>query len=71
MELDPTLGPLDSRVIRRTIGAAALALLLPLLAGCGLSKPPPPVVVTGSTTTCVPMGSTISCSCAPVPPQGS
>jgi len=69
MELDLTLGARDFRAIRRAIGAAALALTLPLLAGCGSSKPPP--VVTGSTTTCVPMGSTISCSCTPLPPQGS
>jgi hypothetical protein len=71
MELDLTFGARDFRAIRRAIGAVAVALTLPLLAGCGSSKAPPPVVVTGSTTTCVPMGATISCSCTPVPPQGS
>ncbi|GEM_PF-5838634 len=61
------------RVRRRQQGAGAaalLALLLPLLAGCGSDRPK--AVVTGSTTTCVPMGATISCSCTPIAtaPQG-
>ena len=55
------------RLVQRTIGAAALLALLPL-AACG-SKPKP--IVTGSTTTCVPMGKSVSCSCTPIAPGGS
>ena len=70
MALDPVVRT-RVQAVRRAVGVASLLALLSLLAGCGSDKPQQPVV-TGSTTTCVPMGKTISCSCTPITqPSGS
>jgi hypothetical protein len=68
MTLDPEIKRSAGRTARWSLATAALLVALPLLAGCG-SKPKP--VVTGSTTTCVPMGKSVSCSCTPIAPSGS
>lgn len=70
MRRDPALGALDRRPVKSSLGMVAALLML---GGCGSSEPPP-AVASGSTTTCVPMGNSFSCSCTTVPqvpPKGS
>lgn len=74
MRLDPALGALDRRPVQSSLGVVAALLMLVLLGGCGSSEPTQPAVASGSTTTCVPMGNSFSCSCTTVPqvpPKGS
>ena len=74
MRLDPARTALDRRFVKSSLGPVAVLLLLGLLGGCGSSEPTQPAVASGSTTTCVPMGNSFSCSCTTipqVPPKGS
>jgi len=68
MRLDPALAALDRGLVKSSLGPAVALLMLGLLSGCGSSEPAQPAVATGSTTTCVPMGNSFSCSCTPIPP---
>lgn len=74
MRLDPALGALDRRFVKSSLGSVAALLILSFLSGCGSSDSKQPAVASGSTTTCVPMGNSFSCSCTTVPqvpPKGS
>lgn len=74
MRLDPALAARDRGFVKSLLGPVAALLVLGLLSGCGSSAPTQPAVATGSTTTCVPMGNSFSCSCTPipqVPPKGT
>jgi len=71
MRFDPAL---DRRFVKPSLGAVAALLMLGLLGGCGSSDSTQPAVASGSTTTCVPMGNSFSCSCTTIPqapPKGS
>ena len=71
MVADPKVDACTVSGVRYAVGGCALLLAVVLLASCGSSQPQ--TVVTGSTTTCVPMGTSISCSCTPITqsPHGS